>query len=162
MPQKLLASLFLVIPLAISGCVEAPSSPRPQSQHSSSRFEIRNVNTAELRALIENADRPVLVEFSVLSGCPRCDDMRTPIRQKAAEMQRHADIVRLDFNLNRRLAQQLGTTVCPSYVVYSEGEVVSVRKWPTSADFVAADVEAEVGKSNGDQVPHQTQRLSGQ
>jgi hypothetical protein len=36
----------------------------------------------------------------------------------------------------------VGATVCPSYVVYSQGQVVSVRTWPTSADFVAGDVAA--------------------
>ncbi len=150
-PQKMLAVLLLWKLSVLPGCVEAPSSPVPRGQHSSSEFKIRNVNSAELHALVESADRPVLVEFSVLSGCPRCNDMRSPIRQKAADMQHHANIVRVDFNLNRGLAQQVGATVCPSYVVYSKGKLVSVRRWPTSADFVAADVEAATGRTNGGQ-----------
>ena len=109
-----------------------------------SEASIREVNRDELQTLIENSERPVLVEFSVLSGCYRCDDMRSPIRQKAAELQQQADVVRIDFNLNQKLARDVGATVCPSYVVYSSGQVSSIRTWPTSADFVADDVQAAV------------------
>jgi thioredoxin-like negative regulator of GroEL len=142
MRQKLMAVLLLWTSSASSGCGEAPPSSSPRVPSDASRFEIRSVNSAELRALVADADRPVLVEFSVLSGCYRCNDLRSPIRQRAADMQQHADVVRVDFNLNQGLAQQVGATVCPSYVVYSQGQVVSVRTWPTSADFVAGDVAA--------------------
>lgn len=105
---------------------------------------IREVDRDQLQQLVAAGARPVLVEFSVLSGCYRCDDMRSPIRQKAAELEEEADVVRIDFNMNQRLAREVGATVCPSYVVYSEGQVASVRTWPTSADFVADDVRAAV------------------
>ena len=53
--------------------------------------------------------------------------MRPPIQQKAADMQQHAEVVRIDFNLNQKLAREVGAIVCPSYVVYSQGKVISVR-----------------------------------
>ena len=45
---------------------------------------------------------------------------------------------------NPTLLREVGATVCPSYAVFAHGEVVSVRSWPTSADFVAQDVLAAV------------------
>jgi len=162
MLRKMLAILLLWTSSALPGCVEAPSSPSPRVPSGTSEVEIRHVNGVELSAFVADADRPVLVEFSVLSGCYRCDYMRSPIRQKAADMHQHADVVRIDFNSNRRLAEQVGATVCPSYVVYSQGQVVSVRTWPTSADFVAADVAAAAEHASDSQVsgtalqkPHQ-------
>jgi len=162
MLRKILAVPLLWASSALPGCGEAPSSPSVRVPSGTSEVEIRSVNNAELRALVADADRPVLVEFSVLSGCYRCNDLRSPIRQRAADMQQHADVVRVDFNLNQGLAHQVGATVCPSYVVYSQGQVVSVRTWPTSADFVAADVEAAAELADASQVsdpapekPHQ-------
>ena len=142
MPQKTLAGLLLTTLSALAGCMEAPSSLTPSRRSSSSELEIRTVESPELDSLVANADRPLLVEFSVLSGCYRCDNMRSPIRRKAVEILKHAEFVRIDFNFNKSLAQQVGATVCPSYVVYSRGQVVSVRTWPTSADLVATDVAA--------------------
>ena len=149
MPQNLLAVLLLFV---LSGCVEDTHSPSPGVRPDAPESVIRSVNSAELRDLVATSDRPVLVEFSALSGCYRCSEMRSPIREKAEAMQQHADVVRIDFNLNQSLAQQLGATVCPSYVVFSQGQVVSVRTWPTSADLVAADVAAAVDHANGGQV----------
>ncbi len=152
MPKKLLAALSLLAASALSGCAEDTPSPSPSVRSDAAESRIRSVNSAELRDLVATSDRPLLVEFSVLSGCYRCDDMRSPIRQKATDMQQHANVVRIDFNLNRSLAQQVGATVCPSYVVFSHGTIVSVRTWPTSADFVAADVAVAVDQANGNQV----------
>ncbi len=112
---------------------------------------ICEVNRDELHVLVTTSKRPLLVEFSVLSGCYRCDDMRSPIRQKATVVQQDADIVRIDFNMNQKLAREVGDTVCPSYVVYAEGRVASVRAWPTSADVVADDIAAAVDRANDNQ-----------
>ncbi len=136
----------------LPGCAEDISEPSiptlvpPLLDSERSEAAITEVNRDELQALVTTSQRPVLVEFSVLSGCYRCDDMRSPIRQKALELQQDADIVRIDFNMNQKLAREVGATVCPSYVVYSEGRVASVRTWPTSADFVADDVAAAVNR----------------
>lgn len=147
-----IASL-LCLSLMLTGCADDVT---PQATHfpiiisdlvpQQPEAKIREVTRDELQALVTTSQRPVLVEFSVLSGCYRCDDMRSPIRQKALELQQDADIVRIDFNMNQKLAREVGATVCPSYVVYSEGRVASVRTWPTSADFVADDVAAAVNR----------------
>ncbi len=141
----------LLASVLLTGCAEeqaadVPSLPLMISDLTPSQpaASIREVNRDELQQLITSSERQVLVEFSVLSGCYRCDDMRSPIRQKATELQQQADVVRIDFNLNQKLAREVGATVCPSYVVYSAGQVSSVRTWPTSADFVADDVRTAV------------------
>lgn len=142
---------LLLTSLSLTGCTDTgptnvASLPVMISELTPSHPEasIREVNRDELQTLLETSERPVLVEFSVLSGCYRCDDMRSPIRQKAAELQQQADVVRIDFNMNQKLARDVGATVCPSYVVYSSGQVSSIRTWPTSSDFVADDVRTAV------------------
>ena len=152
---SLLVAFFLTIPV-LSGCTDDPPSALPilpplPVQARTREAELREVNRNELQTLVEASDRPVLVEFSVLSGCYRCDDMRSAIRQKVVDIERHADVVRIDFNLNRSLAHEVGATVCPSYVVYSQGQVFRVRTWPTSADFVADDVATAVARGRGSQ-----------
>lgn len=138
--RLLLAGILLLV-----GCAEEPSQPEMffpgtiSVEHSDA--VIPEVNANELEKLVSESQRPVLVEFSVLSGCYRCDDMRSPIRGLASSLQKTADVVRIDFNLNQKLAREVGATVCPSYVLYSSGEVANVRTWPTSADFVARDIE---------------------
>ena len=150
------ASLLLTSAI-LTGCAEdqtadVPSLPVMVSELTPAQPEaaVREVNRDELQQLISSSERPVLVEFSVLSGCYRCDDMRSPIRRKATELQQQADVVRIDFNLNQKLAREVGATVCPSYVVYSQGQVASVRTWPTSPDFVADDVQLAVAALKSD------------
>lgn len=155
--QSCLVALLFLTMSAFAGCAEdspptLPVLPPLLSHARTSEAEIRGISHDELQALVETSERPVLVEFSVLSGCYRCDDMRSPIRQKAVDIQTHADVIRVDFNLNRSLAQEVGATVCPSYVVYSQGRVVSVRTWPTSADFVADDVMTAVSQDSTSQI----------
>ncbi len=142
---------LLLVSVMQTGCAdEGPANVQSlpvmisELTHSQPETSIREVNRDELKQLINSSERPVLVEFSVLSGCYRCDDMRSPIRQKATELLQQADVVRIDFNLNQSLAREVGATVCPSYVVYSQGQVASVRTWPTSADFVADDVRQAI------------------
>lgn len=158
---QLVASVLLCLSAGLAGCAdddvhETLPLPVMVSEHMPERqteSAIREVNREELQTLITTSSQPVLVEFSVLTGCYRCDDMRSPIRQKAAELQQRADVVRIDFNRNQQLAREVGATVCPSYVVYSGGRISSVRTWPTSADFVADDVRTAAGN-------HQTKAAS--
>lgn len=150
--RKLVVFVLPCLLVTLSGCADdaattnlsMPVFPPMQSVKGQPEAAIREVSGDELQELFETCQRPVLVEFSVLSGCYRCDHMRSPIRQKAAELTQQADVVRIDFNLNQKLAREVGATVCPSYVVYCHGRVVSVRTWPTSADFVADDVRQAV------------------
>lgn len=143
-PAPVVPILMLCVLMLCFGCTEdaPPTVPLVLSsaQSHDDPVDIPEVSRRDLQTLIASNRRPLLVEFSVLSGCYRCDEMRSPIRRKVTSIQEYADVVRIDFNLNRSLAQEVGATVCPSYVVYSEGRVVSVRTWPTSADFVADDV----------------------
>lgn len=155
---KLVLCVRSCLLIIVSGCADdaattglsTPVFPSVQFAAIHPEAAIREVNRRELQQLVATSQRPVLVEFSVLSDCYRCDDMRSPIRQKTAELQQQADVVRIDFNLNQKLAREVGATVCPSYVVYSAGELCSVRTWPTSADFVADDVRQAVKAESSD------------
>ena len=60
-----------------------PVFPAIQSGNDQQETVIREVNQNELQPMIETCQRPVLVGSSLLFGCSRCDDMRSPIRKKA-------------------------------------------------------------------------------
>ena len=136
----------LLIVLASVGC--SPSvSTSPQADVAAVSLPI--VSGTELESLVQQSDRPLLVEFGVNFGCFRCDQMRPTIDRLAQQLEGQADVVRVDFNADRHLATRYGATVCPSYVLFDQTRVVSRRSFPTSADLLAIDLESIVAKEDG-------------
>lgn len=134
--------------VAVLGCDVSNNAPRPaQQEHMISR-EIPVVSRAELHELVQQKDELVLVEFGVNFGCVRCDDMRPQIARLADEFENRAKVVRVDFDANRQLAAQFGADICPSYVLFRDGELVVTRSHPISADLIAADLDAAVRRQD--------------
>ncbi|MCR9198578.1 MAG: hypothetical protein NXI04_08045 [Planctomycetaceae bacterium] len=138
------ALICLLMTLWGLGCSQQPETQEmagvPVPASVTSAEAIREVTASELQNLVSQDARPLLVEFSVTSGCFRCDEMNSPMRQKTPEILRYADMIRVNYNTSPRLVREAGATVCPSYAVYSGGEIVSIRSWPTSPDLVLNDV----------------------
>lgn len=135
-----LAALFVVS--LIGGCGPNTSLPISHDQINNSESYLPVVSGADLKTLVRRGDRPLLVEFGVNTGCYRCDQMRPEMTRLARDFEGRADVVRVDFNVNRQLADQFGTTICPSYVLLDQGEVLAKRSFPTSADMLAADLSS--------------------
>lgn len=134
----------VLIAWAVVGCRPSASpSHRPDVVATSS---LPVVSSTELESLVQGSDRPLLVEFGVNFGCFRCDQMRPEMNRLAQRFEGRAEVVRVDFNANRRWAMQFGATVCPSYVLFDQTRVVSTRSFPTSADLLAADLESVVAR----------------
>ena len=107
------------------------------------------VSGSGLQTRVQHSERPLLVQFGVNYGCYRCDQMRPEISRLAREFEGRADVVRVDFNANRQLAAQFGTTICPSYVLFDRGHVVAKRSFPTSADLLATDLGSTLTDDKG-------------
>ena len=107
------------------------------------------VSGPSLETRIRSSERPLLVEFGVNFGCYRCDRMRPDMTRLSRDFKGRVDVVRVDFNANRQLAAQFGTTVCPSYVLFNRGSVVAKRSFPTSADLLATDLRSILTNDDG-------------
>ena len=93
--------------------------------------------------MVQSAEQPVIVEFGVDVGCVRCDDMRPQVAELSRELEGTASFVRVDFNANRVLATQYGASVCPSYVIFNQGQAIATQTYPTSADMILIALESQ-------------------
>lgn len=128
--------------VALLGCSSPNGSSGPEQSQRTARAEPPLVSGLELDELVRQSDEPVLVEFGVDFGCGRCNDMRPHVARLVSEFQGRVQVVRVDFNANRELAVRSGADVCPSYVLFHDGSPVVTRRYPTSADLLAADLAA--------------------
>ena len=152
--------LLLLAGIATIGCDTSPTTgpmsaldhrnlePATHTDHRASDPALPVVSGTELEALVRQSTRPVLVEFGVDVACPRCEQMRPQIVQLARQFEGKATVVRVDFNANRQSAMRYGATICPSYVIFDQSQVMQSRNFPTSADLLAVDLESVVEKED--------------
>jgi len=99
------------------------------------------VGAKEFSRRVSSARLPLLVEFSVPSGCYRCDQMRSQFEKIGTDVEGKIDVCRLDLNFERDLVAQLGIKVCPTYVAFDQGQEVFRVAYPTSGEMLAAKLE---------------------
>ena len=141
-PQMTRTSMagFYLAAISVLGCSQDEPTGMPVFAEPSAATSIREVDSNEVYELISQNERPLLVELSVTSGCFRCNELNAPMRLRTAEIERYADVVRVNYNRNPELVDEFGAAVCPSYAVFSGGELQSIRSWPTSPDLIVDDV----------------------
>ncbi|MFI4851663.1 MAG: thioredoxin family protein [Gimesia chilikensis] len=121
-----------------TGCSD---SMTPSQTPSADLISLPVVSESELTDLLQNADKPVLIEFSVMTGCFRCDEMRPEVKQLREMLHDRVNLVRMDFNANQALAASLGATVCPSYVLFSNGQPLWTENYPVSGRVIASRIQ---------------------
>ena len=94
------------------------------------------VRGAELERYLAEADGLVLVEFGVDFQCERCRQMKTPMVDLAERLEGRAEVIRVDFNANVEMVSRLGGTVCPTYVVFQDGNPIHTESFPVSAEIL--------------------------
>lgn len=99
------------------------------------------VRGTELEAYVAKSGKPVLVEFGVDFNCPRCQQVKSDVVQLGDRLAEQVDVVRVDFNANASLVFQLGGTICPTYVLFKDGNPVLTRSFPVSMDLLEGEVE---------------------
>lgn len=125
----------LVIAAMLLGCATKDQPER------SAAPEVPYVGGAELDQLVTAPEGATLLEFCVPVGCYRCDEMRPSINDFAQEEAGRLTVRRVDLNDERQFAARHGVTVCPTYVVFRDGEEVYRAAYPTSADLIASAVD---------------------
>jgi len=133
-----LMTIGALLALAGGGCGRNEVPPRIADRSFTPPLPV--VSSDHLQSLVRRGERPILVEFGVNFGCSRCDRMRAEMTRMAHAFEGRADVVRMDFTAHQLLAAQFGATICPSYVLFDQGSVVTSRSFPVSADLLAADL----------------------
>ena len=123
--------------LLLSGCPQPDQPPIPMAIGRSSLTEISG---DELERYVADSSGPVLVEFGVDFNCERCESMRDDVVRLAASYINKADIVRVDFTGNPALVAQYGGTVCPTYVLFNNGQPVSIHSFPTTIESLESEL----------------------
>ena len=126
--------LSCVFTAFIAGCSQPPP-PAPE-QISASPY----ISLQEFHSLLAESSQPVLVEFGVEIGCFRCDELRPQIERLAEQYSDRAVVRRINLNQARKLAAQLGVTVCPTYIAFVDGDERFRASYPTSGDLLAAQL----------------------
>lgn len=134
-------TLILCGCMIFAGCSESVSTKETSTNKMA---PVPVVNASELQELLQSSKEPVLVEFSVLTTCFRCNDMRPQVQQLLGNLNGRAEVVRIDFHSNQDLAASLGATVCPSYVFFSEGKPLWTENYPTSGGLLTNKVLQEL------------------
>lgn len=140
------ASLSLV---ALTGCQVTRSMPTVDGPAACAPF----MTLDQLATALSDTEDVVLVEFCTPSGCPRCDAMRGPIDRLASDRRDRIAVRRVDLNQYPQLAWELKLSYCPCYVGFRGGQEVFRAAYPTTANLIAAELDADLHKSSADEPP---------
>lgn len=129
--------MLAVLTLCLLGCGEATivSDEAPLDSGG-----LRVVSGSGLQEFVDSSPIPVLVEFGVDYNCERCRSMKPDMVQLADRYRRKAEVVRVDYGSNLPLVARYGGTICPTYVLFNQGQPIEVRSYPTSQDLLEADL----------------------
>lgn len=122
----------------LTGCSTEPSH---SSRQNSDENSVPYYTARELKTALAEHTNPVLVEFSVPVGCSRCDTMRPQVNELADYKPNDIEVLRVNFNHDRVLANQLGVTVCPTYIAFEDGQELFRIAYPTSGDLIASELQ---------------------
>ncbi len=149
MNVKILTVASAIVPLVVSCCVIALTgcTNSVSTQAALETDLVPYVTSQEFTKLLNNSSRPVLAEFSVPIGCARCDKMRPQIESLVTDLNGRAEVCRLNLNYERQLVNQLGITVCPTYVAFADGQELFRISDPTSGDMLMARLEDAASES---------------
>lgn len=136
---RILSPVAACFAIVLLGCsVESKSSLMEITSDTSS---LQCLTTNELTQLLRSSSKPVLVEFSVPVGCARCNQMQPQIRKLASQVSERAELCLINFNYERQLVNELGITVCPTYIAFVDGREVFRTSHPTSGDLLLARLQ---------------------
>ena len=68
--------------------------------------------------------------------CDRCRQMNTPILDLGDRFEGRAELIRVDFNANVKMVSQLGGNICPTYVLFQDGNPILTESFPVSVDIL--------------------------
>ena len=137
----LLIGFTVVLPL-LYGCGHSPEETSEMSRDAERSLEV--VRGSALKSLLESSKHPVLVEFGVDYNCPRCQEVKSDVIDLKERLRDQVQVVRVDYNTNMAMVSQLGGTICPTYVLFQNGQPVLTRSFPVSMDLLEGAI-AQLG-----------------
>jgi thioredoxin-like negative regulator of GroEL len=84
----------------------------------------------------------VLVEFGDDFSCYRCQQMTPVVNSVQADFTDQAHVVRVPYSPASRLGKSLGLRVCPTYVVFQDGQLVDRVEGSVPAPVLIAKLAA--------------------
>lgn len=85
---------------------------------------IVTVTDADAGALVRDADRPVLLEFTA-AWCPPCRMIEPVLREIAAEQAGRLVVARIDADTNPETVLAAGVMGMPTMILYADGRAVT-------------------------------------
>ncbi len=99
------------------------------------------LSSSEFKDYIQQADKPVLVDFFA-DWCGPCQMLVPILEQLSEDMQGKVEIVKVDIDESQDLAQEFGVTSIPTLIIYNSGEVVDRMTGFQSKDALAAKLSS--------------------
>ena len=123
-------------------CVTIGCSPSDDTASDASLDQpsLSVVAGSQLPDLVRESELPVLVEFGVDYNCPRCQQVKSDVVALSERLEQRVDVVRVDFNSNAAMVSELGGTICPTYVLFQDGQPVLTKSFPFSIDLIEASI----------------------
>ena len=106
----------------------------------------------ELMELVSTSQEPVLVEFGVDFNCPRCEEMAPVLNDLGERFGDQVKIVRSSYDRSSTLQAQLGLNVCPSYLIYLDGNLVDRHVGPAMLPVLSSKLLRLVPESSPEPV----------
>ena len=128
--------------LSFLGC-----QPASRSAPVIETVDLPRISAATFEIEVINSPQPVLVEVAVDYGCPACEAMKPHVTKVAEQVGSDIKIVRLDHRSNREFAHQFGASVCPSYLIFNEGQLVDSILGQSSADMLLDRLHSHMPKN---------------
>jgi len=144
--ENMMRSYFLEAVLVRIVCCSVGCSPTPSNDPDSSMDEpsLQVIGGSQLPGFVRDSELPVLVEFGVDYNCPRCEQTKSDVAELGDRLDDRVKVVRVDFNSNVAMVSQLGGGVCPTYVLFDDGEPILTRSFPLSIDLLESEIEWHV------------------
>ena len=108
----------------------------------------QSISEFELAELVSTTQEPVLVEFGVDFNCSRCEQMAPVLNDLGERFGDQVKIVRSGYDRSSTLQAQLGLNVCPSYLIYLDGNLVDRHVGPAMLPVLSSKLLRLVPESS--------------
>jgi len=123
--------------IALVGCQAGQEEPDGIDP---SELGLPVIRGSQLQEYVQVSEKPVLVEFGVDFNCPRCAQTKNSVVQLKENWEDQLDVIRVDFHANAQTVARLGGTVCPTYVLFDQGQPVLTKSFPVSIDLLEGQI----------------------
>lgn len=126
-----------------SGKTTSTLLPSPETPAMTSATKATPLTADSFRELTVSSDQPVLVDFWA-PWCPPCRGMAPTLDALAAAYDGRAQVVKLDIDEHPQIAEQLGVSSIPTFVLFKGGKEVQRFVGAKAYPELAAALEEQI------------------